>query len=93
MPLVELEYVAAHRTVGQGDVVANATGNNAYFVGSDKEMTELRTDVKNAVLEDNQKIAICAVEGRIFIHGFPGGENEHAESLFHGRVTCTSNET
>ena len=35
--LVELKYVAADVAVGEGDAVADAAGDDADFVGTDKE--------------------------------------------------------
>lgn len=72
--------------MGKRNVVANSSRNDANFIGPDEETSKLGPYVEDSVLENDQEIAVGRVEGGMGIHGFPSGEDEHAETLLHGRV-------
>lgn len=78
VPLVELEDVAADWTGGEGDAVADTAGDDADLIGPHEDLAELGLDVEHAVLEDDEEVAVCRVEGFVRVHVFACCEDEHA---------------
>ena len=86
MALVEFEDVAADRTPWEGDAVPDTPGDQADLVGAHKKVAELGGDVKDAVLRDNQHVAVSGVECFVVQHGDARGEDEDCKAGFHDRV-------
>jgi hypothetical protein len=87
--LVQLEDVAANGPGWESDSVADATRDNDYFVGAGEDVTELGLDVEDAVLEDDQEIAIGGIEGFV-AHILTGGKYENTQAGFHGWVSSAA---
>lgn len=92
MALIQLEDVAAHGPAGEGDTVADATRDDADFVGPHEEAAELGLDVEDAVLQDDEEVAVCRVKGLVGIHVLSGGEDEDANARLERRVACARDE-
>lgn len=90
MALVELKYVAPNWSVREGDTVSNAPWDDTDLIRTDKERAKFRKDVEDTVLEDDQEIAVCRVEGRSIVHRLAGSEDEYANALLQSRITSTS---
>ena len=71
-------------------MVANSTRYDANLVGPDEKASELGPYIEDPVLENDQEVTVSRVEGGVRIHGFSCSEDEHAETLLHGRVTGSS---
>lgn len=56
--LMEFENVATDRAVGKGDAVTDAAGDDADFVGTDKERTKFSNDIESTMLWDNEKVTV-----------------------------------
>ena len=89
MALIKLEDIATDGAVRQGDVVTDATGDDAYFVGPDEELTELCANFQDTVLEHDQEVAIGTIKCRVWIHGLASGEYKHPQACFHCGVSST----
>ena len=92
MAFVQLEDVASHRSLREGDAVSDATWDDADLVGADEQATQLRLDVEYAVLRDDEEVTVCRVEGFVRSHVFAGGVDEVANSRLHGWVTRAGDE-
>ena len=92
VPLVELEDVAADGAVGQLDAVLDAAGDDCDFVWADEEVAELCADVEDAVLGDDEEVAVGGGEGLVGRHAGARGVDEDAEALLHGGVACAGDE-
>ena len=68
-------------------MVADPAGDHADLVGADKKRSELGTDVEHTMLQDDEEVAVCAVEGRVHVHGLPRREDEDTETGLHGGVS------
>ena len=78
MALVQLEDVASYGTVGENDLVPNASRDDADLVGANEERAQLRLDVENPVLRDDEEVTVGGIEGRTRVHGFAGSIDEDA---------------
>lgn len=90
MALVELKNVAPNWSVREGDTVPCAPWDDTDFIRPDKERAKFREDVEDTVLEDDQEIAVCRVEGRIMVHRLACSEDEYANALLQSRIASTS---
>lgn len=84
--LVEFQCVAAHGAVGKGNAVTDAARDDGNLVGPDEEFAQLGLDVEDAVLGDDEQVAVGGVEGFMRVHVFTGGEDVIADALFHGGI-------
>lgn len=80
VPLIQLEDIAAHWPQRKRNAIPNASGNDADFVRTNQQTTELGLNVKNAVLQHDEEVAVGAVERFVRVHALPCRENEIAQS-------------
>lgn len=72
----------------QGDMVTNTTGYDANLIRADQKISQLGTDVEDAMLWDNKEVAISAVEGGLVRHGAASGVDEDADAAFQCGIPC-----
>ena len=48
--------------MGKGDIVSDASWDDADLVGPDEQRTEFGADVEDAVLEDDEEVAVSGIE-------------------------------
>lgn len=89
MALVELEDVAPNWSVREGDTVPNTPWDDTDLIRPDKERAKFRKDIEDTVLEDDQEIAVCRVEGRIMDHRLACSEDKYANALLQSRIAST----
>lgn len=88
--LEEFERVATHGTLGERHVVADPTRNDAYLLWPDEEVTQLGPDIQDALLEDDEEVAVRREVSRPRVHGLSSGEYEEAHPRPRGRIPCSS---
>lgn len=92
MALVELEDVASYWALGEGDAVSDASRDHADLVGADDEAAEFGLDVEDAVLRDDEEVAVAGVEGFILLHVFASCVDEVAYTRLCGGITIAGDE-
>lgn len=77
--LVQLRRVTSDWAVRKRDTIANPTRNDTNLIGANQQAAQLGLNVEDAVLEDNQQVAIGGVEC-LSAHVFASSEDEDAEA-------------
>ena len=73
-------------------MVADAAGNHTDLIRTNENRTEFGTDVEDTMLEDNEEVAVCTIEGRVCIHRFTGCEDEDPKTRLHGRISSAGDQ-
>ena len=89
MALVELKDVAPNWSVRERDTVPNTPRYDTDLIRPDKERAKFRNDVEDTVLENNQEIAVCRIEGRGMVHRLARSEDKYTNALFQSRIAST----
>jgi hypothetical protein len=92
MPFVELEDVPAYRARGKGDAVPYASRYYADFVGAHDEAAEFGLNVEDAVLGNDEEVAVGGVEGFVLLHIFSCRVDEVSYAGFGGGITITGDQ-
>lgn len=90
--LVKLKDITANRALWQINSVTNAARDDANLIGPNEKFALLGLDVEDAVLEDNEEVAVGAVKCLVFRHALARCEDIHAYSVFHRWVAGAGDE-
>ena len=87
--MIQFQYIASDGlVVVQGDTVTNTTGYYANLIRADQKISQLGTDIEDAMLWDNKEVAVGAVEGGLVRHGTASGVDEDADAAFECGIPC-----
>jgi hypothetical protein len=76
MAFIQFENVASHGAIRKSNTVSYAPWNNTDLIGPHDEAPELGLDIENAMLRDNEEIAVRRVECFILFHVLPRSVDE-----------------